>query len=229
MPETGTIDLSGPSFQGLTSSITFRFYGWESTSAAGTFSINDFTFNGSVALPIELISFREKVENNFVHLFWATATERNNSHFSIERSTNGRNFSEIGQVKGAGDSFEPREYSYTDERPLQGKNYYRLRQVDFDGKYSYSRVVTATFGKASHITLAPMPASENVRILLAEPAQADGLWQVFDMSGRLMMAGEMLAEATEQNLNISALPEGAYVLRLAMGQEVSVAQFRKSE
>ena len=77
------------------------------------------------------------------------------------------------------------------------------------------------------MTLAPLPATETLSIQLEKPTQNDGLWQVFDMNGRQLLSGEILAETTEQSIRITELPEGAYVLRLTVGQEVMVEQFRK--
>ncbi|MFN0213399.1 MAG: T9SS type A sorting domain-containing protein [Saprospiraceae bacterium] len=227
LPHSGQIDLSSSIFDNITSDISFRFYAWGASSTAGTFSINDFQFNGAVSLPIELESFVANGEKNFVFLSFSTATEIDNSHFSIQRSHNGRDYTEIGQVKGAGTSYEPQDYTFTDEHPLQGKNYYRLKQVDFDGKYTFSPVVTATFGKSRIMTLAPLPATEILNIQLGNPSKDDGVWQVYDMNGRLLLTGEMPAESTEQPIQIGELPTGAYVLRLTIGQDVMLEQFRK--
>ena len=227
--ETGTtISLTAAPYQNITLGITFRFYAWNAKIPANQYSINDFTFNGTAALPIELLSFSGKVEKSTTQIFFSTATEVDNDYFSIERSPNSRDFSEIGQVKGAGTSYEPQDYIFTDERPLQGKNYYRLRQVDFDGRFSFSPVITATFGEAHQMTLAPLPATETLNIQFQTPSNEGGSWQVFDMSGRRLLSGEILAETVEQPVNIAKLPVGAYVLRLTVGQEVMVEQFRKN-
>lgn len=193
--------------------------------AGRTYRIDNAALTGT--LPIELILFEGKQVYNLTILSFTTATQVNNDYFSIERSSDGRSFSEIGQVKGAGTSYEPQEYSFTDEHPLHGKNYYRLRQVDFDGKYSYSPVVTASFGKASLMTLAPLPATESIQFRLEQPAATDGVYQIYDLNGRLLQSGDIPAETREQALNISDLPEGAYALRLLIGQEAMVEQFRK--
>ncbi len=189
--------------------------------------IDNATLTASVVLPVELTTFFGTVKGAATELSWQTATESNNDHFSIQRSPNGQNYTEIGQVKGAGTSYEPQEYTFIDEHPLQGKNYYRLKQVDFDGKFSFSPVVTATFGQAHPMTLAPLPATETLYVQLEKGLQEDGHWQVFDMNGRLLISGKMLAETTEQTIQIAELPEGAYALRLTVGQEVMVEQFRK--
>ncbi|MBC7778264.1 MAG: T9SS type A sorting domain-containing protein [Phycisphaerae bacterium] len=221
------ISLSAPSFQNIKSSITFRFYGWNSSNSGGKYSINSFTFNGAAALPIELISFRGHIEGTATKLNWVTATEYNNAYFSIERSSNGRDFTGIAELEGGGTSFVPKEYLFSDDNPLQGKNYYRLRQVDFDGKFSYSSIVTVSFGKAKEMLLIHHPTTDNLHILLEKPAQEDASWHVFDMSGRLMFSGKMPTESTEYLLNIPELSAGAYVLRLSDGQEVMVEQFIK--
>ncbi|MBC7774892.1 MAG: T9SS type A sorting domain-containing protein [Phycisphaerae bacterium] len=222
-PISGTITLSVPNGQ----EVMLRWEDINNTGNDDGVSIDDFSIS-AISLPIELVILNVSKNSQQADLSFSTATEIENSHFSIQRSANGRDFTEIGQVKGAGTSYEPQDYTFTDARPLQGKNFYRLKQVDFDGKYTFSPVVTATFGKAHLMTLAPLPATETLNILLEKPTKEDGIWQVYDMSGRLLVSGEMLAETTEQSILIAELPEGAYVLRLTMGQEVMVEQFRKN-
>jgi hypothetical protein len=177
--------------------------------------------------PVLLMSFDILQKDATVLLSFSTATEINNDYFSIERSADGAAFAEIGQVKGAGTSYEPQDYTYTDARPLPGKNYYRLRQVDFDGRFSYSPVVTATIGKSGGLSLAPVPTLNSLRVQLDEPSSEEGVWHVLDAAGRLAQSGVFPAEKTDYQLNVAALPEGAYVFRLTQGQKVTVQQFRK--
>jgi hypothetical protein len=179
------------------------------------------------SLPITLKSFNANLQNDKVNLSFTTATEINNDYFSIERSADGAEYAEIGQVKGAGTSYEPQDYTYTDARPLQGKNYYRLRQVDFDGRFSYSPVVTATIGKSGGLSLAPVPTLHSLRVQLDEPSSEEGVWEVFDAAGRLAQSGAFPAETIDYQLDVAALPEGAYAFRLTQGQKVTVQQFRK--
>ena len=214
------------------SNLQFRF-GFVSNvndncTAAQNFRIDDFTVGENESLPVTLVNFSIQPNPTSATLTWATATELNSDYFMVERSNHVSNFESIASVAAAGNSTEINEYSYTDERPLPGKNYYRLKQVDFDGKYSFSPVVTATFGKTRQMTLAPLPATETLNIQLETPTQDDGIWQVYDLSGRLHLSGEMPAETTEQLIQIAELSEGAYVLRLRVGQGVMVEQFRKN-
>lgn len=98
--------------------------------------------NKNIALPVELISFDAKLKNNNVSLYWATASEVNNDYFTIERSSDGEKFEPLLTKRGAGNSTSKREYEANDPEPLQGYSYYRLKQTDFDGKFTYSSVKT---------------------------------------------------------------------------------------
>lgn len=181
----------------------------------------------AIALPISISSFNIKPTLTSTLLSFSTATEINNSHFVIERSADARTFSEIGRVQGAGTTRVPQSYTFTDEKPLSGLNYYRLRQVDFDGAESLSGVVSVVFGKAGSITIAPSPATDRVRIQLDEALTNDGLWQVFDNMGRQVLSGGWEAESADFELDVNTLPEGMYTFRLAVGTQVQVKQFRK--
>jgi hypothetical protein len=111
---------------------------------------------------------------------------------------------------------------------LTGNNYYRLRQVDYDGKVSYSQVVLALFNATENITISPSLATDLVHIQIAEPATADGLWQVFDVAGRLVQSGNWAAETNVASIQVGTLTAGMYTFRLIMGQTVMVKQFRKN-
>lgn len=100
-----------------------------------------------VPLPVELTSFDCMSNKINMQLNWVTATERNCDYFGIERSSDGNNFEEIGRVEGAGNSNSTKKYTYTDENPLIGINYYRLRQVDISGETTYSHLSTCLFQK----------------------------------------------------------------------------------
>lgn len=212
------------------SNLQFRFVYTvpnSSTNCSSTFKIDDFAVGENSALPIVIKSFVALALPTSTRLSFSTATELNNSHFVIERSADARTFSEIGRVQGAGTTRVPQSYTFTDEKPLSGLNYYRLRQVDFDGAESLSGVVSVVFGKAGSITIAPSPATDRVRIQLDEALTNDGLWQVFDNMGRQVLSGGWEAESADFELDVNTLPEGMYTFRLAVGTQVQVKQFRK--
>ena len=91
------------------------------------------SFCSGAPLPVEIIFFTAKTSGNTVVLTWATATEENFDYFSIERSVDGKNFKEITQIQGKGNSFTRLDYNYIDDFPLEGISYYRLKSIDFDG------------------------------------------------------------------------------------------------
>jgi hypothetical protein len=132
--------------------------GWDPPLSAGTVggSTTDQVYTSSVSgitnfspwvltkrsnpLPIELIYFSAGCNNGVIDLSWSTATETNNDFFTIERSADGISFSTIQQINGAGNSSTLKKYQSVDLNGVPG-NYYRLKQTDFDGKYSYSKVI----------------------------------------------------------------------------------------
>ncbi len=97
--------------------------------------------NTTAPLPIKLLYFDAKMNNKIVQLDWSTATETNNAFFEVQRSTDNQSFETIDVVDGAGNSTVVRDYNDVDKKPFTGVSYYRLRQVDYDGKFSFSQTV----------------------------------------------------------------------------------------
>jgi hypothetical protein len=243
-----TLDVGGSGFAGYLNfnlsslspvppggTVSLRLYGYEANSASsnarfdigdGVNGVNvDIIFNAS--LPISLTSFTAIADSKEVVTRWTTDSEKDNDFFEIERSGDGRSFELIGTKDGAGTSTKQQTYTFTDEQPLTGNNYYRLRQVDYDGKVSYSQVVLALFNATENITISPSLATDLVHIQIAEPATADGLWQVFDVAGRLVQSGNWAAETDVVSIHVGTLTAGMYTFRFTMGQTVQVKQFRK--
>lgn len=223
-----TISLIAPAFQGITAPITFRLYAWNAATADGTFGIEDFDFIAAGPLPIELTAFRaEAIDARTAKLTFSTATERNNHYFAVERSQDGARYETIGQVQGAGNSSVQQDYSYLDQHPAKGLNFYRLQQVDFDGQFAYSPVVTLTFGQSGVLHLAPQPVVDQMRVQLEQPVAQDSPWEVYDFAGRLLQSGILEAESAEFRIPTTSLTEGSYVLRLLNGATVLTQQFQK--
>ena len=121
---------------------------------SGTFSV----------LPVQLTSFTATQENGTHRLHWQTATETNNHHFDIERSTGGRSFEKIGTLAGAGNSSTGENYSFIDNRPISGTNYYRLKQTDTDGRFDYSKVISVKHTTGKRFSVYPNPVSNQLII-----------------------------------------------------------------
>jgi len=106
---------------------------------------NRFTFAslaGENPLPVELLDFQAILRENWVELLWATASEKNNDFFTVERSQDALTFEELLEMEGVGDSEEVVNYQASDEVPLPGLSFYRLKQTDFDGTFTYSHLVS---------------------------------------------------------------------------------------
>jgi hypothetical protein len=152
----------------------------------------------SGGLPVELTSFTARLHDQSVKLDWQTASELNNRGFQVERSTDGKRWTDIGFVAGHGTTAQAMHYYFYDEKPMSGTNYYRLRQMDFDGWSEYSPIVVANAGAASRpMALFPNPAPGGATALyLPEAPVGDAVLEVFDALGRpvfrqsILLAGE---------------------------------------
>ncbi|MBL4703877.1 MAG: T9SS type A sorting domain-containing protein [Flavobacteriales bacterium] len=115
----------------------------------------------TVALPIELVSFNAHLNVDHVDLSWITASETNNDFFTVERSTDGINFVEVLTVDGAGTSTTSLEYFDIDNSPVEGISYYRLKQTDFDGQFTYSNLVPISYLPESNVSMNIFPNPSN--------------------------------------------------------------------
>jgi hypothetical protein len=135
-------------------------------------------------VPVQLMYFRGKSENNRSQLNWATATELNSDYFSVQRSIDLKEFTELGKVKSAGNSKLKLEYSYLDEAPLPGINYYRLKQVDKDGATEYSKIIAVNVqGDGTQFAIYPNPSDGQTIQVQFSDLELDGL-QLVDIVGR---------------------------------------------
>ncbi|MFM2394246.1 MAG: hypothetical protein RLZZ546_2228 [Bacteroidota bacterium] len=129
-----------------------------------TYSFTTTNPGGCAILPISLANM--EVYNNLktVVILYETLSEINNDYFTIERSTDGSTFKELGQIKGAGNSNNIIKYQFEDLTPMNGVNYYRLKQTDYDGNYSYSGLVSVTFKGLRSVELSPTFVDDQINI-----------------------------------------------------------------
>ncbi|MDP1726564.1 MAG: SBBP repeat-containing protein [Bacteroidota bacterium] len=143
--------------------------GAQQTSFGGAIDAYLAVFTNMGSLPVQLISFDIKTvkenDDDIVLCSWLTASEINNNYFSIERSKDAGHFESIGFIKGSGNSNKTITYHFTDETPLPGISYYRLKQIDFDNKFEYSKIERIDLGKTNpDITVYPNPAKDQIYI-----------------------------------------------------------------
>ncbi|KAA3436099.1 YDG domain-containing protein [Rufibacter hautae] len=169
-------------------------------------------------LPVTLISFTAKAQKEGVLLNWTTATEKDNDFFQVERSADGKNFSAIGQVKGNGTSNVRVDYNFLDGKALSGTAYYRLKQVDYDGKFEYSKTLAvqtkAVAATQVMVKAYPNPTPDAVNLDLTQAASSEVKVGVFALDGRLVKT-LTLTGGKVQRLDLTDVAVGTYLVKLA--------------
>ena len=184
------------------------------TTSAGERIVVDQT--GS-SLPVELLSFESKTIENSIILNWQTATEINSEYFEIERSLDGINWESLGRLAAAGNSNTLREYVFMDNNPVAGDNYYRLLQMDFDGKYEYFGPVHQFISRedlVSDISLFPNPSTAGrITIKTNSPMKSGDMIELYDFSGRLLFSQQINETANQIHIGLPDYPKGIYYIR----------------
>lgn len=168
-------------------------------------------------LPIELSAFDALPNGDQVDVKWTTASELNNDHFVIERSSDAINFEPLTQVNGAGNSQSTLEYAWHDRDPLPGTSYYRLLQVDFDGRSSYSQVRPVTFVAPTDVIRPyPNPARDQLNIPLGAMDTGSTTVRIIDSKGALVHTEQrILGEGTTMlSIAVSSLSPGSYAVQV---------------
>jgi pimeloyl-ACP methyl ester carboxylesterase/photosystem II stability/assembly factor-like uncharacterized protein len=179
---------------------------------------------GTGVIPVTLSSFTGRLVGNAVQLKWTTAQEINASHFDVERSADGVNFTAIGRVAATGNSDIPRQYGLDDLQFKKGLNYYRLRQVDLDGKFAYSHVVLIRVKKDGEpeVLLFPNPAKDGITVNVTEGQHPQWTLQVYNMVGQPMLRHVIPANQNNERVPLRGLPSGVYTVGIVTsdGQKV---------
>lgn len=170
-------------------------------------AVDDITWTSYVApLPVALTAFNAKLTNSGAMLEWTTASEENNDYFAVEMSRDAARFSESAKINGNGttESLETYTYEYSNLTP--GTYYFRLRQVDFDGQYSYSDVVSLTVDGDRDFLMASNTVTDFIAIDVTNPRPA----RVLNLAGAVV--AEFALTAGRNNLDVSGLAQGMYIL-----------------
>ncbi len=200
-------------------------YSFTSTgiTSLGIFAVGDNTS----ALPVTLLSFTATKSGRDAELNWITVQEVNNSHFEIERSTDGKNFTSIGKAEGNGTSTEQHSYSFTDEG-IMGRTsvaYYRLKQVDFDGLSVYTNTVVVMNEKVAQlevVSVSPNPFDAHLSVQFVTPHTQTMEVQLMDAFGRLVSSRQItpVQGSNTIDLNETGIKAGIYFVQLIQNGEV---------
>jgi hypothetical protein len=210
------------------------------TGTCGTFgtvtsdvltAFSPFTFSSKSPivnpLPVELLSFTGKNNAKENVLEWVTATEVNNDFFTLERGTDGYTFEEIATVKGAGNSHTIKSYKSLDKEPLNGINYYRLKQTDVDGTVKYApNVIALRNEKEIDYTLYPNPVNKELVIYADLMDQENINITITDISGRKVMEQKqfIIGGGNAVSINTSQFSEGIYFVLLKRENSILISQ-----
>jgi hypothetical protein len=237
-----TITVSIPDIGSFATTTNLRLAGWNGTewidlsgSATASGTIENSTLSGTIPaginitaigigstgapLPVVFSQFEVHAEGCKVQIRWSTAQERNNDYFILERSTDGGMFREIARVGATGNSSEPKEYQVTDTDPAEGLNYYRIQQVDMDGKQS-STVIKTTYSHCEGndgIQVFPTVSSSSIRVLLPTGYE-DAMVEVLTTLGR-KVAVPMTQDNLSYSIRIDQLAPAIYIVRIRRGTE----------
>ena len=176
---------------------------------------------GPLPLPIELIDFKGKYINNQSVLSWITASEKDNDYFILERSEDAHEFTQIGKIDGAGNSNSFLNYQFIDPKPINQVAYYRLKQIDFDGQYSYSQVIALRNNQKLNTEIKAYPNPSNGNFLITNiPFQTGEAFvcQVFNMQGELLKKDLHISDTNNNfQLQLNELKSGVYWVSLTNG------------
>ena len=227
---TGHSFTSGPTYY-------YFFYNWhvstgcESARTAVAASVTD------CPVPVTLVNFTGEKAGEANRLLWTTATEANNAGFELQRSADGRNFSKLAfvatQAEG-GNSNSSLTYRYNDEKPFAGNSYYRLKQLDKDGKATLSQVVVLRGARTTDFTISsvyPNPAVNVLNMVIASPASESVNLLVTDVSGKVVLqqSAKLVKGDNQLRLDVNRLASGTYLLKAvcATGCESAMHKFVK--
>lgn len=173
------------------------------------------------ALPVELTHFQAQLRpNQTTQLDWQTATELNNAGFEVERSQDARHWVKIGYVEGKGTTNETQNYRHIDPDPRPGINYYRLRQIDYDGQFEYSPVRSVRVGELN-VRIFPNPIGEEQQlnvIFEKTPSREATTLRIFDISGQILRQAPL--DGRSNQISLGELPAGVYFVEVADGRKV---------
>lgn len=199
-----TVNITAPSHEGVYNYSTSVYRSGCITKTRIT------TLNVNTSLPVTLIDFRGKVLENYVSLSWETSVETNSDNFEIQRSADGKNWSVIGNTPAAGDKKGISRYESKDYSPLPGSNLYRLKMVDKDGTFGFSKIINVSFGQESRFAVYPNPVVDKLAFS-GKDWEKVSKFEISNTEGRLVMQAGKL---TANEVNVQNLATGTYLVKV---------------
>ncbi|CAN5403460.1 hypothetical protein BH10BAC2_BH10BAC2_46110 [soil metagenome] len=179
-------------------------------------------------LPLNLIRFTLAKSGSSNILSWSTSEEINTSYFEIQQSINNTSFDAIGKVL-AGKNTAPNNYQFTDARPLNGTNFYRLKIADADGRFTYSPILQSSNTKVLDITIYPNPVKDRIVLNINSKTKTSFNISVTDMQGRILLTTVLTVDEgiSKREINASALKQGTYFVRMESAEGSQIIKIIK--
>lgn len=219
-----TVDDPDPDGESLPTTENVVQYNWMYTgNGTPPFGepIDSTCSNINCTLPLTLLSFSGKASENGNQLEWMTGSEFNVAGFDLQRKLSGTSWETIGFVKGAGTSWSPKTYSFLDQHPGWGIDYYRLRQMDLDGKFAYSPIISIDDQVAPgkmEVDIYPNPVREGYFfIYLPQALTGGGIMRMVDSTGQLVR--ESTIDEASSRVDVNGLIPGIYIVNVSVEGE----------
>jgi hypothetical protein len=227
--EVVNTEILNPESTGFENSVNYVIFRDINSFSGGGFTGGASTF----VLPIELLDFNCNLNGSIVDIIWKTASETNNDYFTVERSIDGIHFVTILTKAGAGNSTQTISYSDIDRYPFLGLNYYRLKQTDYDGKYTYSDIKTVKTDAESGdfmFELFPNPVQSLLQVKFLSEIDEKYGFEIFDAYGQLIKKGvfESIEKSNHFKIDTQDLSKGIYLIKISSINKSVVKMFVKS-
>ncbi|MEM6803971.1 MAG: S8/S53 family peptidase, partial [Bacteroidota bacterium] len=202
----------------INSAVDLGSPGDDDSTGYGALNAHDAVSLALGGFPVEWLDFSGRIENGIAQLQWSTGSEQNNAYFEVQKSKGG-SFVSVGQLAGQGNSSEVQSYQFEDPLPFSGRNYYRIKQVDSNGSFTYSKVLDLSWEEVSQMKLSslyPNPSHDLLTVSLALPRGMDASYKVFDLKGRPIINKKLYRQSNIQEFTIQTkdwIP-GIYILQI---------------
>lgn len=189
-------------------------------------AIDNFRLFYTSALPVTITQFNGQAKNNGNQLSWTTATELNSSHFDIEKSDDGNLFKKIGSVQSKGSNTRQQYYLFTDNAAGNTILYYRLKLVDNNGHFEYSKTIRVNAAAANGFTVYPNPVTTTLTVELVKPLQQNNAIELTDINGKKLPV-TFTGTGSYRTCNMQHLPSGLYLLKIITDNGVQLKAITK--
>jgi hypothetical protein len=227
----GTVTADGAGNWSLPAHANYYNLTITATARDASNNTSEFTVCTDPTLPVDFVDFRVFPKTEGVAgLEWRVASEINNDHFTVEKSLDGSHFYSIGTVKGAGNSTTAKTYTYTDDN-FTSSAYYRIKQTDFDAKFSYTRIKFLELGSANKLIVYPNPAADELNISWQLPANSEVSVVLMNTLSQIVSAQgyETTDGFFEERLDLSTLPAGVYIVTVVSANQSASVKIIKQQ